>query len=69
MSGEDFLAAMATASRARVASARRICGDAQMARLVAAVKAPPPRIALSPEGFDVIAEVKLRSPAAGSLAP
>lgn len=65
---EDFLAAMATASRARVESARAACDDARMERLVNVLTTPPPRLDLSPEGFDVIAEVKLRSPAVGALA-
>jgi indole-3-glycerol phosphate synthase len=35
---------------------------------VSTLPARPPQLVLSPEKFDVIAEVKLRSPAAGSLA-
>lgn len=62
----DFLADMASASRQRVAEARRQHGDAELWRW--AESAPqPPRLALSPQGFDVIAEVKLRSPAVGVL--
>jgi indole-3-glycerol phosphate synthase len=67
MSG-DFLAGMAASSRARVAAARRELTDAQLEARVAALATPPPRLVLSREGFDVIAEVKLRSPAVGSLA-
>lgn len=67
MSG-DFLAGMAAASRARVAEARRILDDATLEAQVAELAAPPPRLKLSPQGFDVIAEVKLRSPAVGALA-
>jgi indole-3-glycerol phosphate synthase len=63
----DFLAGMAAASRARVAAARLERDDAQLEALVRGVP-PPPRLVLSREGFDVIAEVKLRSPAVGSLA-
>jgi len=65
---DDFLAAMAAASRARVDAARTHCDDTRLARLVAALTAPPPKLSLSPEGFDIIAEVKLRSPAVGALA-
>jgi indole-3-glycerol phosphate synthase len=65
---DDFLASMAAASRARVEAARTLCDDARLERLVATIPAPPPRLALSTQGFDVIAEVKLRSPAVGSLA-
>ena len=65
---EGFLLEMADASRARVAAARRTCADARLEALVAALPAPPPRLQLSHAGFDVIAEVKLRSPAVGTLA-
>jgi indole-3-glycerol phosphate synthase len=59
----DFLQAMAASSRLRVASARqRVKDDVVLAR---ARRTPPaPALALHPR-FDVIAEVKLRSPAAG----
>ena len=62
----DFLAQMAASSRARVAAARRLQSDeALWAR---ARGAPPaPRLQFSPQGFDLIAEVKLRSPALGAL--
>lgn len=63
---EDFLAGMARASRARVEVARAAIPEAQL--LQRALLLPrPPRLALSSEGFDLIAEVKLRSPAAGVL--
>jgi indole-3-glycerol phosphate synthase len=63
---EDFLAGMAASSRARVAAARRVQSDTEIWRW--AESAPqPPRLLLSPKGFDVIAEVKLRSPAVGQL--
>ncbi len=62
----DFLAQMAASSRARVAAARRTVDDATLlARALAT--APAPRLRLSPQGFDLIAEVKLRSPALGTL--
>lgn len=62
----DFLASMAGSSRARVAQARRLMGEAELMRWAEASPQPPP-LALSPQGFDVIAEVKLRSPAVGQL--
>jgi indole-3-glycerol phosphate synthase len=65
MSG-DFLATMAASSRARVAEARKLHSTADVWRL-AEVTPAPPRLLLSPKGFDVIAEVKLRSPAVGAL--
>jgi indole-3-glycerol phosphate synthase len=61
----SFLERMAAASRERVHSARAAESEAKLARRAA--RAPrPPRLALG--GFDIIAEVKLRSPAAGGLA-
>jgi hypothetical protein len=65
MSG-DFLAGMAASSRERVKVARQLHGDAEMWRWAEA-SPPPPPLWLSPQGFDVIAEVKLRSPAVGQL--
>jgi indole-3-glycerol phosphate synthase len=61
----DFLATMAASSRQRVALARRSLPDAVL-RERAHRSPPPPPLQLS-GGFDVIAEVKLRSPAAGLL--
>ena len=60
----NFLQAMADSSRRRVASARhRVMDDVAFAR---ARRMPPaPTLGLHPR-FDVIAEVKLRSPAAGT---
>jgi indole-3-glycerol phosphate synthase len=60
-----FLERMAAASRERVASARAAESDAKLARR-AQRAARPPRLEL--HRFDVIAELKLRSPAAGGLA-
>jgi indole-3-glycerol phosphate synthase len=65
MSG-DFLAQMARASHERVARARTLCPDATLRRQARALP-PAPRLALSDRGFDLIAEVKLRSPALGRL--
>ena len=64
MSG--FLEQMALSSRARVAAARRTCSFAQLNAEAQALPAPPP-LRLDPSGFDLIAELKLRSPAAGQL--
>lgn len=61
----DFLASMAAASRARVAAARQRVSESS---LVAAIGYLPPAPALELGDFDVIAELKLNSPAAGSLA-
>ena len=64
MSG--FLDEMARSSRERVADAvRREPAGALEHRAAEAAPAPPLR--LSPAGFDLIAEIKLRSPAAGQL--
>ena len=63
---EDFLAAMAASSRARVAAARAVQSVAQLRSKIATLPAPP-RLQRSPLGFDLIAELKLRSPAAGVL--
>jgi len=62
----DFLAGMAASSQARVDAARRLQGDRELWRWAEASPAPPP-LWLSPQRFDVIAEVKLRSPAVGVL--
>ena len=63
---EDFLAAMARASRERVARARALCPQRELqARTSTLPRAPG--LLLSEDGFDLIAEVKLRSPAAGQL--
>jgi indole-3-glycerol phosphate synthase len=61
-----FLEEMAAGSRARVREAlarRSLAGLESAAR---ATPAPPP-LRLDPSGFDLIAEMKLRSPAAGEL--
>jgi indole-3-glycerol phosphate synthase len=63
---QDFLATMAASSRARVAAARAGQPDAELWRWAEASPAPPP-LYLSPDGFDVIAEVKMSSPAVGKL--
>jgi indole-3-glycerol phosphate synthase len=65
MSG-DFLQQMAVASRERVRAARAACPQAELLARAMATPAPPP-LRLQADGFDLIAEVKLRSPAAGRL--
>ncbi|HEX4050780.1 MAG TPA: indole-3-glycerol-phosphate synthase [Steroidobacteraceae bacterium] len=62
----DFLASMAHSSHARV---ERASAEMSAAALRAqALQSPrPPALRLSSAGFDLIAEVKLRSPAAGRL--
>jgi indole-3-glycerol phosphate synthase len=61
----DFLAGMAASSRARVAQARHALPDARLRARAHHVAAPPPLVLSG--SFDVIAEVKLRSPAVGQL--
>jgi len=62
---EDFLATMAASSRARVLQARAALSEHEL-RSQAADTAPAPKLSLTGK-FDLIAEVKLRSPAAGQL--
>lgn len=64
MSG--FLARMARGSAERVARARTLTGDREMLARARSAPVPPP-LRIGRGGFDVIAEVKLRSPAAGVL--
>jgi indole-3-glycerol phosphate synthase len=65
-SSGDFLAEMSASSRQRVSLARAQLGDAEI--LARATDTPaPPRLQLSARRFDLIAEVKFRSPAAGQL--
>ncbi len=65
MSG-DFLATMAALSVARVSEARRARPQALLEEAVRRTPTPPP-LRLHASGFDLIAELKLRSPAAGQL--
>jgi hypothetical protein len=58
----DFLQAMARSSRERVAQASAICSQAALRELALATNPAPP-LRLSGLGFDLIAELKLRSPA------
>jgi len=62
----DFLQVMAAGSRARDAAARRTLSDAQLrSQLLCVPPAAPLRLPVA--GFDVIAEIKKRSPAEGEL--
>ncbi len=63
---DGFLDRMAAASAARVVAARAHLDDATI-RARAGDAAPAPRLRLSAAGFDLIAELKLRSPALGVL--
>jgi indole-3-glycerol phosphate synthase len=62
----DFLQQMASSSRERVAAAKARCTEAELLRR-AGESALPPRLLLSKERFDLLAEVKMRSPAVGQL--
>lgn len=62
----DFLAQMAASSHARVRAARAACPENELMRRALATGTPP-QLRLTPGGFDLIAEMKLRSPAAGRL--
>jgi indole-3-glycerol phosphate synthase len=62
----DFLADMAAGSRLRVRRARELRSDAELRRLAIAMPAPL-SLKLSAQRFDLIAELKLRSPALGQL--
>lgn len=64
--GEDFLAGMAASSRQRVAAARAQLPEAEL-RARATDSPLPTALQLSARRFDVIAEVKFRSPASGQL--
>jgi indole-3-glycerol phosphate synthase len=62
----DFLEQMAASSRQRADAAKRSCGEADV--LARALASPlPPRLRRDPARFDLIAEMKLRSPAVGQL--
>ena len=61
---EDFLANMAAASRARSLASQACLPERELRARIAELPAPPP---LTLSSFDLIAEVKLRSPAVGLL--
>ena len=64
MSG--FLEQMAATSVARVRTAKASVAEATLLERAQRTPAPPP-LRLAADGFDLIAELKLRSPAAGAL--
>jgi len=62
----DFLSTMADASRARVRDAKRRVSESSL--LAEALAAPPPSaFVLGEHGFDVVAEIKPRSPAGAAM--
>lgn len=61
-----LLSDMAASSTQRLQAARAALGDAELRERCAATPRPP-RLQLSRESFDLIAELKLRSPALGDL--
>ena len=63
---EDFLETMAESSRERVRRAQKLRSQADVLERAHATPEPPALVA-HVGGFDLIAEVKLRSPAAGAL--
>ncbi|NDB15473.1 MAG: hypothetical protein EB018_01110 [Gammaproteobacteria bacterium] len=65
MSG-DFLTGMAASSRERVAVARTEVPESELRARIHDLAAGP-RLQPSTQGFDLIAEMKLRSPALGQL--
>ncbi len=62
-----FLAEMAQASRERLQLAVGRCSEASLLQRIAGLPEPA-GLQLSAQGFDLIAEIKRRSPAAGQLA-
>lgn len=62
----DFLQQMAVGSRERVAAAKHGCSEAALLERALACSHPP-ALRASAAGFDLIAELKLRSPAVGQL--
>ena len=64
----DFLARMAARSRERALAARAVADEPELVRRIASCPAPA-RLGLPRDGFDVIAEVKLRGPSSGRPLP
>ena len=62
---EDFLQGMATASRARAEAAKAEVSESTLLEIISQLPPPPPLRLHG--GFDLIAEMKLRSPAVGQL--
>jgi indole-3-glycerol phosphate synthase len=63
----SFLSDMAASSRLRADAAKRRLPESELLARVRSLR-PAPSLARHTQGFDLIAEVKLRSPAAGVLA-
>lgn len=63
---EDFLDGMRASSAARVGRAQQLRPMQSLREFVQRLP-PPPALQRSPQGFDLIAELKLRSPALGKL--
>lgn len=63
----DFLARMATASHRRLDAALARISERELRRRIQTLPPPVP-LGLSASGFDLIAEIKRRSPSAGTLA-
>ena len=63
----DFLTRMAESSERRAREARSRVSVQELRRRIAD-RPPPPALSLHPDGFDLIAEVKRRSPSRGALA-
>ncbi len=66
-SSGDFLAGMAESSSKRLALARRVASEARLLEQIAGLPQGP-ALKLEQQGFDLIAELKRRSPAEGELA-
>jgi indole-3-glycerol phosphate synthase len=62
----DFLQQMAAGSHERLQAAKRACSEAALLKKALAT-APPPSLTANSARFDLIAELKLRSPAVGQL--
>ncbi len=62
----DFLQQMAAGSHERLEAARRDRSEAALLQAAEAME-PAPRLLAHPDRFDLIAELKLRSPAVGQL--
>lgn len=62
----DFLEQMAIGSRDRLEAARRVRSEAALLQTAQSLP-PAPRLITHPAKFDLIAELKLRSPAVGQL--
>ena len=62
----DFLERMAESSQQRLQRAQQRLDTAELTRRVDDLP-PPPQLAFSPQGFDLIAEIKPRSPSGGRL--